>query len=52
MDFGKDITPEQKCDTEKKLKVPILNNMALCLINDKKPDRALQMLELVLKIDP
>ena len=52
MDFGKDITPEQKSDTEKKLKVPILNNMALCLINDKKPDRALQMLELVLKIDP
>ena len=52
LDFGKDITPEQKSDTEKKLKVPILNNMALCLINDKKPNRALQMLELVLQIDP
>ena len=36
---------------EKKLKVPILNNMALCLINDKKVDRAIQILEMVLKID-
>ena len=50
-EFGKGITNEQKHDVEFKLKIPILNNLALCLIGQKKYDRAIQMLDQVLKID-
>ena len=32
-EFGKTISNEKKADVELKLKVPILNNMALCLMN-------------------
>ena len=51
LEFGKGISNDQKEYVELKLKVPILNNMALCLINQKHYDRALQMLDLVLKSD-
>jgi len=31
--FKKDITPEQKDKVENGLKIPVLNNMALCLMH-------------------
>ena len=39
--FDKSITQEQKTNVENQLKLPVLNNMALCLIHQKKFPRAL-----------
>lgn len=50
-EFGKSISNQQKEDVELKLKVPILNNLALCLMGQKKYERAIKMLDQVLKID-
>lgn len=49
--FDKSISQDQKEKVDKELKLPVLNNMALCLINQKKYARALQMLDQVDKID-
>lgn len=47
-----DVTKEAIKEKDVELKVPILNNMALCLIRSKKYERALSMLDQVVKIDP
>ena len=46
------VTKETIKEKDIELKVPILNNMALCLIRSKKYDRALSLLDQVIKIDP
>ena len=46
------VSKETIHEKDVELKVPILNNMALCLIRSKKFDRALSMLDQVVKIDP
>ena len=40
-DFKKTVAKDQRKQVEKELMVPILNNMAQCLIVDKKYERAL-----------
>ena len=39
-EFGKSISNDQKSDVALKLKAPILNNLALCLMGQKKFERA------------
>ena len=51
-DFGSDQTREQQERVEKELKAPILNNMALCLMKQKKHQQANKILDQVLKSDP
>jgi len=46
------VSKETIHEKDVELKVPILNNMALCLIRSKKFERALSMLDQVVKIDP
>ena len=46
------VSKETMTAKDVELKVPILNNMALCLIRMKRYDRALSMLDQVGKIDP
>ena len=51
---GMDFKKPSKTDKEKinaELKVPVLNNLALCLINQKLFARAIQMTDKVLEID-
>ena len=57
MDFSKyedfaDKQKERDTRVKKELKVPILNNIALCLIKQGKLQRANAMLDLVLEAEP
>lgn len=52
LDFGKKTSAEQKDKVKKELQVPILNNMALCLINQGHHSRAISMTDQVLKLQP
>jgi hypothetical protein len=45
LSFKKNITKEQKKDVDMGLKVPVLNNLALCLIQQRNFTRAIQMLD-------
>lgn len=50
-DFKKIASSDQKIWTDKNLKIPLLNNMGQCLIQQKKYERAIDMLEQALKVD-
>mmetsp|Transcript_31588 Transcript_31588/g.48285 ORF Transcript_31588/g.48285 Transcript_31588/m.48285 type:complete len:165 (+) Transcript_31588:164-658(+) len=52
LEFGKDATEDQKREVDAQLKIPILNNLAICLIQLKRYPQALQMTDQVLRIDP
>mmetsp|Transcript_5468 Transcript_5468/g.9256 ORF Transcript_5468/g.9256 Transcript_5468/m.9256 type:complete len:197 (-) Transcript_5468:455-1045(-) len=49
---NKELSKEERSEIEQKLKVPVLNNLALCLSNQHHFERAIQMLDQVLKVDP
>lgn len=48
---GKKVKKEDKEKINRELKVPVLNNLALCLINQGKFSRAIQMTDKVLELD-
>ena len=50
-DFKKRCTAEQRTWAETNLKIPLLNNMGQCLIQQKRYVRAIEMLEQALKVD-
>lgn len=47
----KEMTEEQIAYTENEIKVPVLNNLAICLMKKKNYDRAVAMLDQALKIN-
>lgn len=50
-DFKKTLSAEKKNEVDKTLKVPVLNNLAKCLMKQKKYQRAMDMLDQALKVD-
>lgn len=46
----KELTPDQLKYTEHELKVPVLNNLALCLMKLNRYERAVAMLDQALKV--
>ena len=50
-DFKKTLEKEKRHEVDKTLKVPILNNLASCLMKMKKFQRGIDMLDQSLKID-
>ena len=51
VDMGKDLSKERINEINQKLKLPILNNLAQCLKQQKQYPRAMQMIEEALKVD-